>query len=235
MKSNLSKLYALAIVAHPDDESFLLADTSLKLFAEGKRMGVLCVTKGEKGTDRLNRKLNLKQMAKIRQTEALQAAKILKLSFVEFFNYPDGGLERLDFNKLTSRLAKKIDQYQPTLILTFGKEGISGHKDHVVIGKASLAAVKKSKHKPLEVLLASVPASSIKTFNQHLVNRKVHHSHFKQQKLKGVPDKILFKIDISKYAPQKLKALKAHKSQYMPEFVLDFFQKNESFEVVKIA
>jgi LmbE family N-acetylglucosaminyl deacetylase len=228
------QLYALGIVAHPDDESFLFAGTSLKLAHEKKRMGVICATLGEKGVDRRMRKLSMKQMAKIRVQEAKTAARIIKLSFVEFFNYPDGDLEQVNFQELVAKLVKKIDQYKPKIVLTFGREGISGHKDHVAIGQAVLAAVKKSKYQPQEVLLASVPASSIAVFNKHLITRKIHHSHFKQQKLKGVPDKKLFKVDISKYAPQKLQALKAHESQYLPEFVLGFFQKYECYEVIKL-
>lgn len=231
--SGQKSIYALGIVAHPDDESFLFAGTCLKLAEEGKRTVVICATRGEKGADRLNRKLSMAQMAKIRVSEARKAGKIIKLAKVEFFNFPDGGLDRVNFAKLTAMLTKKIEKFRPVIILTFGREGISGHKDHIVIGKATIAAVKKSKHKPHEILLASIPASAIKLFNKHLATRKVHLSHFKPQILKGVPDKNLLKIDITKYSKQKYRALKAHESQYMPSFVLDILQKQECFEVLK--
>lgn len=228
-----NSLYALAIVAHPDDETFLFAGTSLKFAEEGKRMAVICATRGEKGADRLNRKLSMAQMAGIRISEGKKAAKIIKLANLEFFEYPDGGLDRVDFTKLTARLAQKIENYRPKIILTFGKEGISGHRDHIVIGRATIAAVKRSEHKPGKILLASIPASAIKVFNKHLVARKVHLSHFSHQILKGVPDNKLLKIDIAKYASQKLRALKAHESQFMPSFVLGALQKQECFEVIK--
>lgn len=230
--SKSKSIYALGIVAHPDDESFLFAGTCLKMSEEGKSMAVISATRGEKGADRLNRKLSMEQMAKIRHLEGEKAAKIIKLSCLEFFNYPDGGLDKADFKELVSRLVKKIEQYKPKVILTFGREGISGHKDHIVIGKATIAAAKRSKHKPHEILLASIPASGIKIFNKHLATRKVHLSHFSHQILKGVPDEKLLKIDIRKYSKQKLRALKAHESQYMPAFVLDALQKEECFEVL---
>jgi LmbE family N-acetylglucosaminyl deacetylase len=172
-------------------------------------------------------------MAKIRVAEARKAAKIIKLTGIEFLNYPDGGLEQTDFVELVNKLSKKIEYYKPRVILTFGYEGISGHKDHIRISKATLAAVKKSQYKPDEILLASIPASYIKTFNEHLITRKVHHSHFKHVPLKGVPDKKLLKIDIRKYAQQKHRALKAHTSQYLPSFVPDGLQKHECFEILK--
>ncbi|MEJ0021583.1 MAG: PIG-L family deacetylase [Candidatus Doudnabacteria bacterium] len=230
--SEQKTIYALGIVAHPDDESFLFAGTCLKLAAEGKNMAVICATKGEKGADRLKRKLSMAQMAKLRQLEGKKAAKIIKLSKLEFFNYPDGGLDRVDFLKLTARLAEKIEKYRPEIILTFGKEGISGHKDHIVIGKATITAVKRSKYKPQKILLASIPASAIKVFNKHLITRKVHLSHFSPQILKGVPDNNLLKIDIRKYAKLKHMTLKAHESQFLPSFALAALQKQECFEVI---
>jgi LmbE family N-acetylglucosaminyl deacetylase len=234
MNISIKNLYALAIIAHPDDESFLLAGTSLKFAEEGKSVGVICVTRGEKGADRLNRNLTEEQMAEIRSQELQKACNILKCQCTEFGNHPDGRLDQTNFDELVGELVQKINQYQPKIILTFGKEGISGHKDHIVIGKAAVAAAQKSNPKPKEVWLASMPVSAIDDFNAHLTTRKVHHSHFNEHLLKGVPDDQLLKIDISKYAEQKHQALKAHESQYMPSFVLDILQNYECFEVIEI-
>src|SRR5438874_772108 len=62
-------IFALAIIAHPDDEAFLLAGTCLKFAAEGKKVGIICATHGEKGADRLNRQLTEAEMAAIRTKE----------------------------------------------------------------------------------------------------------------------------------------------------------------------
>jgi len=232
--SKHGSIYALAIVAHPDDESFLLAGTSLKFADEGKYVGVICATHGEKGADRLNRDLTEEQMSKIRSDELLRACSLLKCGCLGFFDYPDGGLDQIDFQELTDKLKNSIEELQPEIILTFGEEGISGHKDHIVIGRAAMAAAKKSAHKVREIWRASVPASAIDEFNEHLAGRKVHLSHFHEQKLQGVPDEKLLMIDISKYAEQKHEALKAHQSQYLPHFVLGIFLKHECFEVVTL-
>ncbi|MEO8065470.1 MAG: PIG-L family deacetylase [Candidatus Doudnabacteria bacterium] len=232
MTTKTKPIYALGIVAHPDDESFLFAGTSLMLASEGKKVGVVSATKGEMGADRLNRKLSKKQMAVIRLAEGKKAGKIIKLTFVDFLNHPDGGLEQINFNKFVKELVKKIEQHRPKIVLTFGREGISGHRDHIAIHRATVAAVKQARHKPDSLLLASLPSSAMPAFNKHLLTRKVHHSHFKPQPLKGVADNKLLKIDIGKFAKQKHKALKAHESQYLPSFVLDVFQKYECFEVI---
>jgi len=233
MENQPQKIYALAIVAHPDDETFMLSGTSLKFADEGKSMAVVCATRGEKGTDRLGRNLTPEEIAKERAQELENAAKIIKIQKIDFLNYPDGELDEANFDELAQKLVAKINEYQPELILTFGHEGISGHRDHIAISKAAIEAAKQSKI-PKEIWLGSVPASHIESFNEHLAGRKVHHSHFKEQTLKGVPDDQLMKIDIAQYADLKRQAIEQHKSQYMPGFVLDIFQKHEYYEVIKL-
>ncbi len=230
----VQKLYALAILAHPDDEAFLMAGTCMKLAEEDKQVGVVCATRGEKGADRLNRNLTEEQMAVIRTSELESACRIIGCKCVKFGQYPDGKLSEIDFNQLTADIVAQIEAHQPEILLTFGKEGISGHKDHIVIGQAAMAAARASSWRVKEIWLASIPASAIKQFNEHLAGRKVHHGHFQQQELLGVADDQLLKIDISKYENQKHEALKAHESQYLPAFVLDFLQKYEYFEVIKL-
>ncbi len=231
----VKNLYALAIIAHPDDESFLLAGTSLKLAEEGKSVGVICVTRGEKGADRLNRNLNEEQMAGVRVKELLQACNILRCKCTECFDHPDGGLDKIKLEDLVEEIRQKIDQYKPEIILTFGEEGVSGHRDHIITGKAALAAVRQATHKIKEAWLMSMPASQIDKFNEHQRTRRVHLQHFETQILKGVPDEKLAMIDITPFAKQKHEAIKAHQSQYLPDFVIDIFLKQECFEVIKMA
>ncbi len=233
--SNQKPLYALAVIAHPDDESFLLSGTCMKFTEEGKIVGVVCATRGEKGADRLNRELTEDQMADIRTKELHAACKIIGCSCVKFGHYPDGGLDKIDFEKLVADIVSEIEKYKPEIVLTFGPEGISGHKDHMVIGLAATAASKQAAHKIKELWLASIPASVIGRFNEHLNQRRVHHAHFHESELQGVPDNRLLKIDIRKYSQAKHDALKAHESQYLPHLTFDLFLETEYFEVIKLS
>ena len=197
-------------------------------------VGVLCATKGEKGTDRLGRGLTMNQMAAERAAEFKVAAKILKLSYVQFYNYPDGGLDKAPFKLLVAKLKQQIETLQPKIILTFGPEGVTGHRDHVAIGKAAIAASKTVKNKPQEIWLASMPRSKIKSFRAHMIKRKVHHTHYKEKVLQGVPDKQLKIIPTGKYKRTKLKAIKAHKSQFLSSLVTETFLNREYFQVIKL-
>jgi LmbE family N-acetylglucosaminyl deacetylase len=227
-------VYALAIVAHPDDESYLIAGTTRTLASENKRLALICATKGEKGVDRLNRGLSQKQLSEIRHRELIKATKILKCHNLDVLNYHDGGLEEVNISKLAKHLSTYINKYKPEIIITFGAEGISGHHDHIIVGKATQLAIGLVKVKPKELWLMQVPKSIIGDFNQNMVNRRVHHSHYKFLKLKGVPDKKLTKIDITKYSETKLKAILTHKSQHVPGLVLDYFLTHEYFEIIKL-
>ncbi len=243
-KSN--KLHALVIVAHPDDESFVFAGTILKFAKENKKVGLVCATRGEKGKDKLGRKFSQKQMAALREKELKNACKILKCKLLEFLDYKDGDLGKSFLGPLAKKLAYFIEKHRPKIILTFGKEGISGHKDHIIIGRAALSAAKKSKVRPLELWLASLPSSRIKVLEKYILARRVNHQHFKKGTLKGVADSKLLKIDVGKFRKEKLLALFCHKSQISLPDKKNIFQrkalpngrdnflKHEYFEIIKV-
>jgi len=234
MKNSINSLYALAIVAHPDDESFLMAGTTMKFEAEGKTVGVLCATRGEKGADRLNRELTEKDMAEIRTEELQQACSMLHCECRGFFEYPDGGLDQVDFEQLVTKLISEININQPKIVLTFGEEGISGHKDHITIGRAALEASKRAEPRPEEVWKASIPASQADNFYEHMEKRKVHRMHFMKNRLQGVADDKLTRVNVEKYRGEKLQAIAAHKSQHVPSLIWPKFLEYEYFEIVKL-
>lgn len=227
------KFHVLTIIAHPDDESFLFAGTAMKFLAEGKSVGVICATHGEKGADRLNRKLTEKEMGEIRSQELLKACDILHCDCQKLFDYPDGGLADINFDQLVQDLTAEIEAYQPEIILTFGDEGISGHRDHICIGQAVQASAGRAKHQVREIWLASMPASIIKKFNDHLTQIRVHHKHFRHREVQGVPDDELMMIDIRPYAERKHAALKAHRSQYLPHALFEPFLEYECFKIIR--
>ncbi|MBI4363317.1 MAG: PIG-L family deacetylase [Candidatus Doudnabacteria bacterium] len=226
--------YALAILAHPDDEAFLLAGTSLKLGEQDKKVALICATTGEKGVDRLSRNLTPEQMAIIRTNELKAACGILGCDCKKIFDFGDGMLDQVNFDELVNVLKQEINSLKPQIIMTFGEEGISGHRDHIMIGRATVAATQIAGQRPNEIWRACIPASLIDNFCEHLEQRKVHRLHFVKHNLKGVPDERLTKIDITKYKDQKIKALEAHRSQYLPHLTWPYFLECECFEIIKL-
>src|SRR5215471_3955422 len=86
-----SPLDVLAIAAHRDDVEQTCGGTLLKMAQRGRRTGILDLTQGEMGT---------RGTAEDRAREAAAAAKILKVSFRQALDIPDGRVENTWENRL---------------------------------------------------------------------------------------------------------------------------------------
>src|SRR5436305_8314719 len=112
-----SGLDILAIAAHRDDVEQACGGTLLKMAAVGHRTGILDLTRGEKGT---------RGTAEDREREAADAARILRVSWREALDIPDGRVENTWENRL--KVARVIRQTRPrVLILPYWK---GRHPDH---------------------------------------------------------------------------------------------------------
>ena len=116
----------LAVVAHPDDESFGFGGTLAKYAKEGVDIHVLCATKGEHGEGGGN-------LGLIREKEIRTASKILGVKRVDFLGYIDGTLCNNLYHEIAQKVERKIAEFKPQVILTFDRLGISGHIDHVAM------------------------------------------------------------------------------------------------------
>lgn len=146
----------LAVLAHPDDESFGLGGT-LALYAQkGYDTYYICATRGEAGTvddEYLN---GYKDTAELRTDELMRAAKILGLKEVFFLGYRDSGMPGMDANnhpdaqinhsidEVAGRVVKYIRELKPDVVLTFDPIGGYKHPDHIHIHKATVLAFEKA-------------------------------------------------------------------------------------------
>lgn len=58
----------------------------------------------------------------------------------EWFGYPDGAVAEASFAELVDRIADLLAAERPDVVLTFGPDGITGHPDHITIGRATTDA-----------------------------------------------------------------------------------------------
>lgn len=118
------KLDILAIGAHPDDVELGCGATLAKEIANGKKVGILDLTRGELGT---------RGSAEIRDQEAADAAQILGVTIRENIALADGFFENNRENIL--KIIEVVRAYQPDMVLC---NAISDrHIDH---GKGSKLA-----------------------------------------------------------------------------------------------
>ncbi len=118
----------LSVWAHPDDETFTSA--GIMHVAAGNRQEVICVTatKGEAGLQNPD-KWPAKELGKIRAKELKAALEVLGVERHFWLGFKDGCCEKKD-SKGIAKLADLIEKYQPDTILTFGRDGMTGHIDH---------------------------------------------------------------------------------------------------------
>ena len=110
----------LAILAHPDDESFGAGGILAKYAHQCVQVVLLRVTRGEAGIPGVKPE----EAGNIRTCELRKAAEQLGIE-VYFLDYPDGGLARTKSQTLLEMIASWIDLIQPQVILTFGPDGVS--------------------------------------------------------------------------------------------------------------
>ena len=141
----------LAVVAHPDDESFGLGAIIDKMTSAGAAVHVLCYTRGEAST------LNQAGADLIRQRtrELRQAGAALGVSTVALLDYPDGHLSAVPGAELAAHAAGLAARDRPGGLLVFDDTGITGHPDHRA---ATAAAVRTAGSLSLPVLAWALPA-----------------------------------------------------------------------------
>ena len=122
-----SELDILAIAAHRDDVEQTCGGTLLKMAEQGKRTGILDLTRGEMGT---------RGSAEDRAAEAAEAARILQVSWREALDIPDGRVENTWENRL--KLARVIRQTRPRVVILPYWKG--RHPDHYTASKLGYEA-----------------------------------------------------------------------------------------------
>jgi N-acetylglucosamine malate deacetylase 1 len=111
-------LDALIFAAHPDDAELAMGGTIAKLSADGKKVGVIDLSKGELGT---------RGTPEIRQTEAFQSAVILKITCRENLDIKDGDMKKTKENLMKVIMA--IRRHKPSIVFAPYKN--DRHPDHV--------------------------------------------------------------------------------------------------------
>ncbi|WP_236056375.1 PIG-L deacetylase family protein [Mycobacterium sp. SM1] len=148
----------LAVVAHPDDESFGLG-AILSAFAQrGARLAVLCLTHGEAST--LHGVAG--DLACIRAGELAAAAEVLGVSAVELLDYPDGRLAEVSPDELAVSVVDCARRCGAEGLLVFDRGGVTGHPDH---RQATAAALLAAAEVGLPVLGWTLPAAVAEVLN----------------------------------------------------------------------
>src|SRR5213083_1141010 len=106
IEMTITPLDILAITAHRDDVEQTCGGTLLKMAQRRHRTGIRDLTKGDMGT---------RGTADARARQAAEAAKILRVSWRNSLNSPDGGIENTWENSL--EVARVIREQRPRVVI----------------------------------------------------------------------------------------------------------------------
>jgi LmbE family N-acetylglucosaminyl deacetylase len=142
----------LAVLAHPDDESFGLGGTLALYAQQGYETYYVCATRGEVGAADEEFMKGFKDTAEMRTDELNRAAKELGLKEVIFLGYRDSGMPGMEANQhpdaqinhpievVAGKVVKYIRDIKPEIVITFDPIGGYKHPDHIHIHKATVLA-----------------------------------------------------------------------------------------------
>ncbi len=182
------KLDILAIGAHPDDVELGAGATIAKEIANGKKVGILDLTRGELGT---------RGSAEIRDKEARTAANILGVTIRENLAFADGFFVNDKIHQM--KVIKMIRKYQPEVVLCNAID--DRHIDHAKGSKLVSDACFLSGLRKIETQDRGVLQ---KAWRPKFV---YHYIQWKNIE----PD---FVVEVGGYMEKKMEAVKAYSSQF---------------------
>jgi LmbE family N-acetylglucosaminyl deacetylase len=146
----------LAVLAHPDDETFGMGGTLALYARKGYTVHLVCATRGEVGTVDPEFLRGGRSIAELREGELRCAAEHLGLSGVYFLGFRDSGMPGSPDNKhpdaqvahpvdeVAGRIVKYIRELKPDVVITFDPMGGYLHPDHIHVHQATVLAFEKA-------------------------------------------------------------------------------------------
>jgi bacillithiol biosynthesis deacetylase BshB1 len=187
----------LAIAAHRDDVEQTCGGTLLKMAQRGRRTGILDLTRGEMGT---------RGTAESRAQEAAEAAKILRVSWREALDIPDGRVENTWENRL--KVARVIREQRPQVVILPYWKG--RHPDHYTASTLGYEACFLAGLPKLDVARASSSAEQ----NDGDKNLPPHRPFKIIYATLYYDVRPTFVMDITELFETRFQALMAYKSQF---------------------
>jgi LmbE family N-acetylglucosaminyl deacetylase len=141
----------LAVLAHPDDESFGMGGTLARYAAEGIEVHIAIATDGVAGSVATGYEHTLAELAAVRAQEVQAAVTILggQLHMLGYRDsgyigdpanaHPDAFIQQ-DVAEVAGRIVALIREIRPQVVVTHDETGGYYHPDHIMCWKVTTAA-----------------------------------------------------------------------------------------------
>lgn len=181
-------LDVLGIAAHPDDVELCAGGTMALLARQGRRTGILDLTRGELGS---------RGTPEGRLEEAAEAARLLGLAARANLGLPDGGLDNSEAHRLA--IVRLVRRYRPTVVLLNAPE--DRHPDHGNAARLATDALFYAGLRKIETDWEGRPQQPW---------RPAHVLHY----MHAIPFEPTLVVDVSDVWETRLAALRAFRSQF---------------------
>lgn len=210
----------LVVVAHPDDETFGTGSVIALAARQRVEVTVCCATRGEAGeADGIAGELGA-----VREAELRDAGTLLGVRHFVLLDYGDSGmtgepepgtLAAAAHEQVTADLDRVIAEVRPDLVLTLDPTAGDGHRDHIAIGRAALAA---GRNAGLPVYAWALPRALLARWFAELEQVRPDSAHLDldRQGLGRPEEQISTVLDVADLQPLREQAIARHASQTSP-------------------
>lgn len=213
------------VAAHPDDDVMGAVGIVARYRDDpGFRFVLVHATDGEAGDIAPGSGATRETLGAVRREEDRAGWRVVGRlpDRHEWLAFPDGGLTDLPQGQLADRITEVFARERPDVVLSAGADGISGHPDHIAVGRATTEAFLRfvgdggpGFHR---LFHAAVPQSALERYNQRLVARgRRPHDPTRVYDLRGVPDEqIACSVDQRDHVALVQAAFREHRTQWAP-------------------
>jgi len=194
----------LAVLAHPDDETFRCGGTLALLSRRGMRVQVLSATRGEAGSCGDPPLCSHDELPGVRERELRCACAALGIEPPLFLEYPDGGLAAVREEEAVEQVMAAVRVVRPQVLLTWPPDGLSGHPDHVAVSRWTTLAFGQA-----GVLGMAAPVALY-----HMAMPRSVAEALGLAQLHAIPDQeVTLAGDVMDVWEQKMAAIRCHRTQ----------------------
>lgn len=197
-------------LAHPDDESFMVAGVSCKYGARGVRLVLATATLGDAGKVGDPPVCSREELPRVRESELRRAVDLLGIDALHLLGYRDKQLCDADPARIRGQLVHLIRRYRPALVITFDPNGFNQHPDHIAISRFTSDAL----------AAAADPRWLPEAGEPHRVPRLLWTPPLRPEEIGAGPPLgnragVDFLIDVKAWSARKAEALIAHRTQHL--------------------
>lgn len=218
----------LWVGAHPDDESFVAGGTLSTITREGGIADLIVATRGERGRAYVDPAITEEELGAMRAEELREVHAKMEARHLAILDLPDGNLAE-HHDGFTQAIIAHATSWESELIMSFGEDGYTGHRDHVAAYRAAREAAQQL---GLPLVCAAIPNLHADAFREHLAQKRVHGHYDDFCGSEGIfhqPVDPVLKMELLACYDSQFDGLNPHK--IFPAELAEHFLTNEYFTV----